>query len=958
MHMRRSVLLLTLLLLMSSIASTLPYPTASTTSVLATASSSPSSGIDLIITDENSAPLQNATVEMFDGVTGVRILGPADMPARSRELFSGLPPGPVRLHVTHSTHADGWGLEKLVPDQDVGLTIVLTSLTGALNLQTGADAQLELTLDGHQQELTAISNETGAAGLAVPSGGSGWLLAEGSAGASLVHWNGSANLSAPLNGTMRIFGWSDDINGSGTVLAEHSTSGWREVISWTSEIDLFLPRTDEGEWNLWAVIDGQRSAPVLTLGDNGTHDISTWLNGTGSAPEQVSGDASIILLDDLLRGEPVNATWSANISLPLDIGTALLPDRVDGLRTQVDRWMGDGDGSVSASEAASLAMLLSNNGWWHSGHWLLYDETPFNPDSEMNPQGLAMDGLVGPVTAIGGTFGWSESGNLTGWSGQSSVRLLWFPVRADPLEGIPLHVDLSSNWEVRYSPQQQLLEGETWSFSITRSNSPVTGTISVALGENQPPVAEGSLYAYSGDSVPFDRNVTFDGTGCSDSGFGELNHLWELRHNGTLVHSAVGNTLTVVPRHLGVEMGATLNATLTCTDGQGLSGVWEGEWYVDGTPPTALVNGTEDRVNPGDVAFFDMHLLDSFNLNAGSYFSALAFPEDDSGEFVTVTWHSNKSEGWTHSDHFFNDQFNQGTDVNWAHDPIDERHKQRNLTVWNLSMELEDSAGNTFVRYWDITMNDTVAPTITAELLVDGLPYGAENPARPDSQLSLDLNETFDDIDAVEDLIFSIEIDDIVVVEFADWETARYVDLPSLDVGEHQLRVQCADTAGGTDSRNLRELITNPVVHPLEVANLSIASVEMEGIPVPGESGVLQVNVVNTGANSAKFTICYGDVCAEDILSTVATADGHGNATYPLEVSEFESGRIKVNLTWTDTSSDANGSQVFQSDLTATPGWVDNVRLLIWILVVGGLFWFIVRAWLSGGSKGQGKAPF
>ena len=51
MHMRRTVLLLTLLLLMSSIASTLPYPTASTTSVLATASSSPSSGIDLIITD-------------------------------------------------------------------------------------------------------------------------------------------------------------------------------------------------------------------------------------------------------------------------------------------------------------------------------------------------------------------------------------------------------------------------------------------------------------------------------------------------------------------------------------------------------------------------------------------------------------------------------------------------------------------------------------------------------------------------------------------------------------------------------------------------------------------------------------------------------------------------------------------------------------------------------------------
>ena len=264
------------------------------------------------------------------------------------------------------------------------------------------------------------------------------------------------------------------------------------------------------------MFDGQRSAPVLTLQDNGTHDISGWLNGSGSAPEQVTGDASITLVDDLLRGEQVNATWNANISLPLDVGTALLPERSYGLRAQVDRWLGDGDGSVSASEVASLAMMLSTSGWGQSGQWLLYDETPFSPQSEMNPQGLVMDGLVGSVTAVGGTFGWSESGNLTGWSGQSSVRLRWFPVRADPLESIPLHVDLPDGWEVRYSPQQQLLEGETWSFSITRANSPVTGTISVSLGVNQPPVADGQLYALSGNSVPYDSNVTFDGTGCSD----------------------------------------------------------------------------------------------------------------------------------------------------------------------------------------------------------------------------------------------------------------------------------------------------------------------------------------------------------------------------------------------------------------------------------------------------------
>ena len=363
-------------------------------------------------------------------------------------------------------------------------------------------------------------------------------------------------------------------------------------------------------------------------------------------------------------------------------------------------------------------------------------------------------------------------------------------------------------------------------------------------------------------------------------------------------------------------------------------------------------------MQPGAVAFFEMHLLDSFILDAGSYFSVLATPEDDSGEPVKVTWRSNKSEGWNHVDYFFNDQFNQGPDVNWAQDPLEERHKQRNLTVWDLSMELEDAAGNTFVKHWDITMNDTTAPTITAELLVDGLPYGDENPARPDSLLSLDLSETFDDIDAVEDLTCSIDVDGIAVVQYANWADARFVDLPALDVGEHQLRVQCADVAGDTTKQNLRELITNPVVHPLEAANLSIVSVGMEGVPVPGESGVLHVQVNNTGANAAMFTICYGDVCSDNFSSTVATVDGHGNATYPLEVPSFKGGRISVNLTWVDEGTGVNGSQVFESDLMVTPGWVDNVKLLIWVLLIGGVGWLLVRKWLVGGTQGQGKAPF
>jgi hypothetical protein len=403
----------------------------------------------------------------------------------------------------------------------------------------------------------------------------------------------------------------------------------------------------------------------------------------------------------------------------------------------------------------------------------------------------------------------------------------------------------------------------------------------------------------------------------------------------------------LVPSSTGFSHGEVMNMTLICTDWAGANSTWNGEFYVDGEPPSATISAVEDHSVAGEPPWFhDLNNESDFSLRAGSYFSAETNATDDSGAPIQVIWRSNKTEGWEYNEPWFVDQFNQGDDVNWMHMGVDERHEQRELTVYSLEMELIDEAGNSVTKGWNITITDATPPTITAEIFVGSYPIGPLNVARPDSDITVNMTFSFDDIDAIHLLTWNVTLDGVEILKDADWPTVRFFSLPQMTVGEHDLRFYAWDSKGNT-----RELVTNPVVHPLVPANITVLSVEVEGEAIIGEEGLLKVMVSNSGATPAVMTFCYLDQCSQNWTSGSATSQANSNTSYPLTVTSYESGPIQVVVTWTDAENGVGGEVVVDAGVSPKTKYSDTINLLFFMGIIGGAVWWLLR----GKSE---KTPF
>jgi hypothetical protein len=954
--MRRSAMLLSVLLILTSLAAILPAtmpdligPSTQTAhqegGVLGYGpvpfAASGDASLDVIITDDQGLPVLGSSIEVFDGWTDLRVAGPTVV-VGSRLVIDDLPAGPMRIHATHTAYASAFSTISLTSGV-TNTTIPLVPLDATLQVSTDAGATLTLELDSHIEAVTGSTDSGGNASLPTPTNGSGWLLVESGMGATLTNWAGEGNLSVNTNGTLQLFGWPGNASDSGLLRIEHHPSGWWELVPWSSELTHNLPRVGAGEWRIYNVESGIRIGQPLILSDGSSGNVTSLISGNGSSGQPAwGGGVTLNMTEAPLTGSPVNFTWTGSYELPADFGSALLPERSRGLASQIDLYLGDGNGVLNSTEEVAWAMFRDSLPWAESNHMVLFDESPLTGSVDLFGQSFSQL----PNTPGLNEQGWSESADLTGEVGFGTTRMFSFPVRGDAIEAIPITVNLPAGWEVRYSPQIELLGGTPASFTLNRSQSPTTGMWTVTIGSNQPPVASGGLYNHTGLSIPLDGEVTLEST-CTDSGIGSLTHFWEARHNGTILDSGFGLTHALVPNSTGFSHGEVMNVTLICTDWAGANSTWNGEFYVDGEPPSATISAVEDHSVVGEPLWFhDLNNESDFSLRAGSYFSAETNATDDSGAPIQVIWRSNKTEGWEYNEPWFVDQFNQGDDVNWMHMGVDERHEQRELTVYSLEMELIDEAGNSVTKGWNVTITDATPPTITAEIFVGSYPIGPLNVARPDSDITVNMSFSFDDIDAIHLLTWNVTLDGVEILKDADWPTARFFSLPQMTVGEHDLRFFAWDSKGNT-----RELLTNPVVHPLVPANITVLSVEVEGEAIVGEEGLLKVMVSNSGATPAVMTFCYLDQCSQNWTSGSATSQANSNTSYPLTVTSYESGPIQVVVTWTDVENGVGGEVVVDAGVSPKTKYSDTINLLFFMGIIGGAVWWLLR----GKSE---KTPF
>ena len=144
--------------------------------------------------------------------------------------------------------------------------------------------------------------------------------------------------------------------------------------------------------------------------------------------DTIIGASMLTLSSPFAASSNISADWHANITMREDYGIDLLPNRELGVRVQIDQHLGDADGNLSLSEISDFVALVKSARNLSDSEAIgccIIDYTALTPvrglDITVYPP------ADGPVMDSNGSWGWIESGELSGITDSRSTRILDIP---------------------------------------------------------------------------------------------------------------------------------------------------------------------------------------------------------------------------------------------------------------------------------------------------------------------------------------------------------------------------------------------------------------------------------------------------------------------------------------------------------------------------------------------------
>ena len=684
--------------------------------------------------------------------------------------------------------------------------------------------------------------------------------------------------------------WSEQAPGSVLLWDD---SGNLTTVDPDQPIDLQLP---EGNWTLVRLIDGIPQDNALAF--NGDANATSFLNQTIESPLAISGSAHLDILGPVERSEEMNATWSSSISVPNTLGHPNLPDAHLGIAHQIAHEFG-GNSSLFFEWVSAQTEIGC----------CAYDKIDMVGEGNVT------------VFSDNASWGWTTAANLTGQGDGRTTRLIWVPITGELGDSTDLRITLPSPHEIRYSPQSEHISGLPDDFVIHRGNISVTGNATIALGTNVAPLT--AFHADQGElpwvSFGPPTQIVSD---CTDSSISEPAAHFILQDGNTTLLDVHSATITIDSMFLNISASTWLNLTLECTDPQGLVGNHSMEIYIDGILPTRTLQ--MQYLHPDDSEPVDVdHGNEGISLPSGAVISGAVQAGDDSAPPVDIEWTSNKSSGWIQlgiGNHAWNDLFVQGAHINGQHLSIEDRHLSKPLTVYSLQLNITDAAGNVLTQDWDVTVTDRTVPRPRPALSIDGNHYGDLNhPIEGASPIDVNLNESWDDIDAITQLTWTVELNGEPLDVGTSWADVQSFTLPDLLTGRHTMVVNATDSSGNIGTHSMMF-----VVEPRIGAFYRITEVVKVGDGGPGDPGALDVTLENDGQGESHFRLCYLTDCTTELTGVEASVDGPGQMTHRITVTEWASGEVIVRIEFPDnTTSEHQTGLLVQSEMTP----------LMWVLL-------------------------
>ena len=655
--------------------------------------------------------------------------------------------------------------------------------------------------------------------------------------------------------------------------------------------------------------------------------------------DDVLGNSRLDISGPISPSSNILASWNANVSLRDDYGVELLPDRALGVRAQIDQHLGDGNGWLSIPEIADFVVLVENARNLTDSEMMGCCVVDYSPLQIVKGVEITVIPPVNGSVDINGSWGWMESVDLTGMTDSRSTRILDIPRVGGVIEEIPLRITLPDQWEFRYSAMQSVIEGSPSDFTVFRHQAPVASDIRITLGENMPPNAIAERK--TGNSlIPLSTPTKYTGV-CTDSVFDDTQQWWTVHRNGTMViHSSEAN-LVFTAADAGFLDGEVATVNLHCMDEFSVSSTMVEDILIDGSNPTW--EATFEIQVDGNTTVLDSEQT-HIEVTSGSEFYFTFNTSDSSGLPVSIDITSDKSAGWRHtgSDYLeFMDRFFQGEQANGMHLNLTDRHQAKEPSEYDLSLTITDDASNTVTREWTIIISDGSGPTIIPNIISNGTLISPESPARAGEGITLSLTESFDDLDAIDDVSWEVRVDGQVIAETALWSEIEKLPLPVYEPAIYLIHIIAWDSAD-----NMEQISFGLAVSPALGVFPSVLDHHVIGDLVEGEAVNIIVTMQNTGADIGSGILCSGTVCSDEVVVSAADPAGPGVFSAELVLNLNNTDPINLRFVWSSDSAGSEGVLEIDNDYVVVSQWQMPMQVLLGVLsVLMLLAWLAHRTW-------------
>ena len=687
------------------------------------------------------------------------------------------------------------------------------------------------------------------------------------------------------------------------------------------------------------MLTGTLMTPALADDPESNEPVWEWPEPLPPQDDYVLGDSLLHIYGPISASSNISATWVTNISLRDDYGVDLLPDRALGVRAQIDQHLGDGDGWLSIPEIADFVSLVEDARNLTDSESLgccVVDYLPLQMSKGMEI--IVIPPANGSVES-NGSWGWMESAELSGVTDSRTTRILDVPRVGGVLEEVPLRIILPDQWELRYSAMQSVIEGSPGDFTVFRHQAPVASDIRITLGENMPPNAIAERK--TGNSlIPLSIPTEYTGV-CTDSVFDDTQQWWTVHRNGTMVIHSYETNLVFTAADAGFLDGEIATVNLHCMDEFSVSSTMVEDILIDGSNPTW--EATFEIQVDGNTTVLDSEQT-RIEVTSGSEFYFTFSTSDSSGLPVSIDITSDKSAGWRHtgSDYLeFMDRFFQGEQVNGMHLNVTDRHQAKEPSEYNLSLTITDDASNTVTREWTIIISDGSGPTIIPNIISNGTPISPESPARAGEDITLSLTESFDDLDAIDDLSWEVRVDGQVIVETDLWSEVEKLPLPLHEPATYLIHIIAWDSVD-----NMEQISFGLAVSPALGVFPSVLDHHVIGDLVEGEVINIIVTMGNTGADIGSGVLCSGTVCSDEVVVSPADPSGPGVFSAELFLNLNNTDPIDLRFVWSSDSAGSDGVLEIKNDYVVVSQWQMPMQVLLGVLSVLMLFaWLAHRTW-------------